>query len=106
MRSGLQILSAGLERMLDRGYWRVFTGKTVRPSGDAVFPWRLAYTDGFSIVSLRSLMTPVFSKLLPCALLLCLPLFCQAGGEPLPADAGRDMEPAGVRWTSLRYTRL
>ena len=49
------------------------------------------------------LMTREFLQLTPCALLLCLPLFCQAGGEPLPAAAVMDVGPPEVNWTSLRY---
>ena len=43
------------------------------------------------------------SRLPLCAFLLCLPLYCQAGGEPLPATAVTDVGPPGVSWTGLRY---
>jgi hypothetical protein len=48
-------------------------------------------------------MAPEFSRFPLCAFLLCLPLFCQAGGEPLPVAAVTDVGPAGVNWTRLRY---
>jgi hypothetical protein len=49
------------------------------------------------------LMTSEFLRLPLCAILLCLPLFCRAGGEPSPAAALTDVGPPEVNWTSLRY---
>jgi hypothetical protein len=49
------------------------------------------------------LMTSEFPQLRLFTFLLCLPLFCQAGGEPLPATAVTDVGPQEVNWTSLRY---
>jgi hypothetical protein len=48
-------------------------------------------------------MTRELPQLRLCAFLLCLPLFCRAGGEPLPAAAVTDAGPPGVNWTRLRY---
>ena len=48
-------------------------------------------------------MTSEFPQLPLCALLLCLPLLCRAGGEPLPVAALPDVGPAEVNWSSLRY---
>jgi hypothetical protein len=48
-------------------------------------------------------MTREFPQLPLCAFLLCLPLCCQAGGEPLPAAEVTDVGPPEVSWTSLRY---
>ena len=48
-------------------------------------------------------MTRESLQLTPCAFLLCLPLFCQAGGEPLPAATVTDVGPPEVNWTRLRY---
>jgi len=48
-------------------------------------------------------MTSEFPQLPLCAFLLCLPLFCRAGGEPLPTAVLTDVGPPEVSWTSLRY---
>jgi hypothetical protein len=48
-------------------------------------------------------MTSEFPQLRLFTFLLCLPLFCQAGGEPLPAAAVTEVGPPEVNWTSLRY---
>jgi len=38
-----------------------------------------------------------------CTFLLCLPLFCQAGGEPMPEAMVADAGHPDVNWISLRY---
>jgi hypothetical protein len=48
-------------------------------------------------------MAPEFPRLPLFAFLLCLPLFCRAGGEPLPAAVDTDVGPPEVNWTRLRY---
>jgi hypothetical protein len=48
-------------------------------------------------------MVSGISRLPLCAFLLCLPLLCQSGGEPLPATAITAAGPPAVNWTRLRY---
>jgi hypothetical protein len=48
-------------------------------------------------------MTSEFPHFRLFAFLLCLPLFCQAGGEPLRAAAVTGAVPPQVNWTSLHY---
>jgi hypothetical protein len=40
----------------------------------------------------------------PCTLLLCLPLTCRAGGEPVPVAVSTAAARPDVNWTSLSYS--
>jgi hypothetical protein len=69
---------------------------------------RLTGTDPASRRLLADRMTREFLHITLGACLLCLPLFCQAGGESLPVSAVTDAGRPEVNWISLRYaaTRL